>query len=122
MKWKKLDPDPRLSDADPKPWTGELIISTCDCEDGLDALPAHGVVHHAEVLPAVLHQRLPYDQGPAHLKPKVRGSDLAEWSERLAVNARVATVLESIPTSSDTMESEGRKLKKSQYKGSMLDC
>ncbi len=78
LKWKldpdpseTLDPDPHLNDADPEPWTWELVmISTCDCEDGLDALPAHGVVHHAEVLPAVLHQRLPDDQGPAHLKPR----------------------------------------------------
>ncbi len=34
---------------------------------------------------------------------------LAEWIERLAVNAKVATVLGSIPTSSDTAESEGRQ-------------
>jgi hypothetical protein len=35
------------------------------------------------------------------------GCDLAEWLERLAVNAKVATDLGSIPASSDTVESEG---------------
>jgi hypothetical protein len=40
------------------------------------------------------------------------GVDLAEWLERLAVNAKVATVLCSIPvSSSDTVESEGRQMK-----------
>ncbi len=39
------------------------------------------------------------------------GGDLAEWLERLTANAVVATVLGSIPTSSDTVESEGRKMK-----------
>jgi hypothetical protein len=34
------------------------------------------------------------------------GEDLAEWLERLAVNANVATVLGSIP-----VESEGRQMK-----------
>jgi hypothetical protein len=35
---------------------------------------------------------------------------IAEWLERLAVNAKVATVLGgSIPASSDTVESEGRQ-------------
>ncbi len=33
--------------------------------------------------------------------------DLAEWFERLTANAVVATVLGSIPASSDTVESEG---------------
>jgi hypothetical protein len=33
--------------------------------------------------------------------------------ERLAVNAKVATVLGSIPASSDTVESEGRHMKQS---------
>ncbi len=37
--------------------------------------------------------------------------DLAEWLERLTANAEVATVLCSIPASSDTMESEGRQMK-----------
>ncbi len=36
--------------------------------------------------------------------------DLAEWLERLAVNAEVATV-GAIPASSDTVESEGRQMK-----------
>jgi hypothetical protein len=36
------------------------------------------------------------------------GWDLAEWLERLAANA---TVLGSIPASSDTVESEGRQMK-----------
>jgi hypothetical protein len=36
---------------------------------------------------------------------------LAGWLERLAVNAKVATVLGSIPASSDTVESEGRQMK-----------
>ncbi len=37
------------------------------------------------------------------------GWDLAEWLERLAVNA--AAVLGSIPASSGTLESEGRQMK-----------
>jgi hypothetical protein len=36
---------------------------------------------------------------------------LAKWLERLAVNAKVATVLGSILASSDTVESEGRQMK-----------
>ncbi len=34
-----------------------------------------------------------------------------EWLKRLDVNAKVATVLGSIPASSDTRESEGRQIK-----------
>ncbi len=41
-----------------------------------------------------------------------RGWDLAEWLERLTANAKVATVLGSIPASTETMESEGRLWKK----------
>jgi hypothetical protein len=37
--------------------------------------------------------------------------NLAKWSERLAVDAKVATVLGSFPASSDTVESEGRQMK-----------
>ncbi len=37
--------------------------------------------------------------------------DLAEWLERLAVNAKVATDLGSITASSDTVEYEGRQMK-----------
>ncbi len=40
------------------------------------------------------------------------GWDLAEWLECLAVNADVATLLSSIPASSDIGESEGRQTKK----------
>ncbi len=40
-----------------------------------------------------------------------RGRDLAEWLERLTVNAEVATVLGSIPASSNTVESEVRQIK-----------
>ncbi len=36
---------------------------------------------------------------------------LAEWSERLTVNAKVAPVLGSISASSETVESDGRQLK-----------
>jgi hypothetical protein len=36
---------------------------------------------------------------------------LAKWLERLAVNAKVATVLCLIPASSNTVESEGRQMK-----------
>jgi hypothetical protein len=36
---------------------------------------------------------------------------LAWWLERVTANAEVATVLGSIPTSSDTVESEGRQMK-----------
>ncbi len=39
------------------------------------------------------------------------GWDVAEWLERLSANAEVATVLGSIPASSDTVESEGRQMK-----------
>jgi hypothetical protein len=39
------------------------------------------------------------------------GWDLAQWLERLTANAEVATVLGSIPASSDTVESEGRQMK-----------
>ncbi len=38
-------------------------------------------------------------------------SNLVKWLERLTANAAVATVLGSIPASSDTMESEGRQIK-----------
>ncbi len=37
--------------------------------------------------------------------------DVAEWLERLIVNAIVATFLGSIPASSDIVESEGRQVK-----------
>ncbi len=43
--------------------------------------------------------------------PAESGWDLAEWLERLTANAVVATVLGSIPASSDTVESEGRQMK-----------
>ncbi len=39
------------------------------------------------------------------------GWDLAKWLERLTANVVVATVLSSIPASSDTVESEGRQMK-----------
>jgi hypothetical protein len=39
------------------------------------------------------------------------GWDLAKWLQRLTVNAKVATVLDSIPASSDTVESDGRQMK-----------
>jgi hypothetical protein len=38
-------------------------------------------------------------------------SSLVVKIEHLAVNAKVATVLGSIPASSDTVESEGRQMK-----------
>jgi hypothetical protein len=38
----------------------------------------------------------------------VQVDEVSKWLERLAVNAKVATVLGSIPASSDTLESEGR--------------
>jgi hypothetical protein len=41
----------------------------------------------------------------------VYGWDLTEWLERLTANAEVATGLGSIPTSSDTVESEWRQMK-----------
>ncbi len=46
------------------------------------------------------------------------GWDVAEWLERLTANAKVATVLGSIPASSVTVESEGRQMKQCwiQYK------
>ncbi len=44
--------------------------------------------------------------------------DLAEWLERLTANTKIATVLGSIPASSDTVESEERQMKQcwNQYK------
>jgi hypothetical protein len=36
--------------------------------------------------------------------------NLDEWLERMAVNAKVATALGSIPASSDIVESEGRQM------------
>ncbi len=36
---------------------------------------------------------------------------MAEWLDRLTVNAVVATVLGSMSASSDTVESEGRQMK-----------
>jgi hypothetical protein len=36
--------------------------------------------------------------------------NLAEWLERLAVNAKVATVQGTIPAPSDAVESEERKM------------
>jgi hypothetical protein len=39
------------------------------------------------------------------------GWDLAERLERLTANAKVATVLGSIPASFDTVESKGRQMK-----------
>ncbi len=44
------------------------------------------------------------------------GLDLAEWLERLAVNAKVATVLCSIPASFDTVESERRQTELVEYR------
>jgi hypothetical protein len=38
-------------------------------------------------------------------------NELAKWLERLTANAKVATVLVSIPASSDTVESEVRQMK-----------
>ncbi len=38
---------------------------------------------------------------------RVGGWDLAEWLERMAVNAEFATALGASPASSDTVESEG---------------
>ena len=45
-----------------------------------------------------------------HIRTVRCGWDLAMWLERLTVDARVATVLGSIPASFDTVES-GRKMK-----------
>jgi hypothetical protein len=41
----------------------------------------------------------------------MRSRVLDQWLERLTANALVATVLGSIPASSDTVESEGRQMK-----------
>jgi hypothetical protein len=40
-----------------------------------------------------------------------KSTDLAEWLERLTATAVVATVMGSIPASSDTVESEGQQMK-----------
>ncbi len=37
--------------------------------------------------------------------------DLADWLQRLTANVKIATVLGSIPASSDTVDSEGRQKK-----------
>jgi hypothetical protein len=42
------------------------------------------------------------------------GLDLAEWLERLAASAKVATVLGLIPVSFDTVEYEGRQMRSSR--------
>ncbi len=39
------------------------------------------------------------------------GWDLAEWLECLTANAEIATVLDSIPAISGTVESEGQQMK-----------
>jgi hypothetical protein len=52
---------------------------------------------------------------------KPRGCDRAEWLERLTVNAVVATVLGSIPASSDTVKSEGRQILNIVHKKSLDD-
>ncbi len=44
-------------------------------------------------------------------KEKEKKKPQAEWLERLTADAAVATVLGSIPTSSGTVESEGRQMK-----------
>ena len=44
-----------------------MILDTCDSEHCLHALPAHAVVDHAEILPAVLDLGLLDDQSAAHL-------------------------------------------------------
>ncbi len=48
---------------------------------------------------------------PSQKEDEMRCGDLAEWLKRLTANAVVATVLVSIPASSDTVESEGRQMK-----------
>ncbi len=43
---------------------------------------------------------------------RIKGNwmNLAEWLERLTVMAKVATILGSIPASSDTVDSAGRHM------------
>ncbi len=48
------------------------------------------------------------------------GWDLAERFGRLTVNAKVATVLGSIPASSDTVEYEKRQIKQCAVNGGMF--
>jgi hypothetical protein len=50
---------------------------------------------------------------------RVGGWDLTKWLERLSASAKVATVLGSIPASSDTVEFEGRKMKQCWIKYNM---
>ncbi len=47
------------------------------------------------------------------ISSQVVDEDLAKWLERLTINAKVATVLGSIPefSFSDTVDSEGRQMK-----------
>jgi hypothetical protein len=45
------------------------------------------------------------------------GCDLADWIDCLTANAeKVATILDSIPASTDTLESEGRQMKQCRIK------
>ena len=43
-------------------------VQTCDSEDSLNTLSTDAVVHHAQVLPAVLHHRLLDDQRASNLQ------------------------------------------------------
>ncbi len=73
----------------------------------------------------ICHRKLPFVaacwpllQGVLVMSPKDGFPHVDEWLERLTANAEVATVLGSIPASSDTVESEERQMKQcwNQYK------
>ncbi len=54
---------------------------------------------------------------------KIIVDELAEWLDRLAASAKVATVLGLIPASSDTVESEGRHMRSSRVvRASVCQC
>ena len=48
--------------------------------------------------------------GVQYVRHRERMRSIAKWLERLTANDVVATVLGSIPASSDTVESEGRQM------------
>jgi hypothetical protein len=53
---------------------------------------------------------------------RFHGFDLAEWLERLTANAKVPTVLGSIPASLDTVESKGWQMKRVEYLKNAKRC
>jgi hypothetical protein len=75
---------------------------------GVNSKSIHPIRELESIAKAGRHRLIPkYD----HFLVMLGGWDLAKRLERRAVNVKVATVLGSIPASSDTMESERRQMK-----------